>query len=46
VALDVTITNVAAVRLYQRAGFVAVGERIEVRPGSPLRAQPMELEPA
>ena len=47
--LGVTCTNVAAVRLYERAGFVDAGVREPLRPGSELMEQRMRLmlpEPA
>ena len=43
-ALDVTCGNSAALGMYERAGFVAVGESTPMRPGSMLRSQAMELE--
>jgi ribosomal protein S18 acetylase RimI-like enzyme len=47
--LGVTCTNVGAVRLYERAGFVEAGVREPLRPGSALMEQRMRLtlpEPA
>ena len=42
-ALDVTCGDTAAVRLYARAGFRAVGDPEPLRPGSPVMVQPMRL---
>lgn len=42
-ALDVTCGNVAALAMYERAGFAPTGESKPVRPGSELRSQAMEL---
>ena len=42
--LGATCGNTSAMRLYLRAGFEPVGEPEELRLGSDLLAQPMELE--
>ena len=42
--LDVTCDNVAAVRLYEGAGFVTYGNPRPLRPGSALEAQSMRRE--
>ncbi|WP_306391718.1 GNAT family N-acetyltransferase [Telluria beijingensis] len=43
VQLGVTCTNVEALRLYERAGFVDAGVREPLRPGSELMEQRMRL---
>ena len=40
-ALEVTVSNPAAVELYRRTGFVETGDRAPVREGSPLLAASM-----
>lgn len=42
--LDVTSDNQAAIRLYEGAGFIVLGESRPLRPDSALRAQGMERE--
>jgi GNAT superfamily N-acetyltransferase len=44
VVLSVTCGDSVARRLYERAGFEPVGESQLLRPGSELKAQPMELD--
>lgn len=43
VVLSATCGDTPALRLYSRAGFVAIGDPASVRPGSTLLAQTMEL---
>jgi ribosomal protein S18 acetylase RimI-like enzyme len=43
IVLDVTTGNGEAVRLYERVGFIPVGELKPLRPGSQLRSQAMQL---
>jgi len=43
VRLGVTPSHPAAMRLYQRAGFVDAGPSEPLRPGSLIQSQPMEL---
>ena len=43
VVLDVTVGNDDAARLYERSGFIAIGEPTPLRPGSALRSQRMHL---
>jgi GNAT superfamily N-acetyltransferase len=41
--LDVTIDNTPARRLYERAGFVPIGDPKPLRPGSTVQSQAMRL---
>jgi ribosomal protein S18 acetylase RimI-like enzyme len=41
--LDVTTDNTSAQRLYERSGFVAIGDPKPLRPGSTLQARSMHL---
>lgn len=42
-ALDVTCGDTPAIRLYERAGCRPAGDPQPLRPGSPLRVQPLRL---
>jgi ribosomal protein S18 acetylase RimI-like enzyme len=41
--LDVTVSNGPALHLYERAGFVAIGDPKPLRPGSSLQSRSMQL---